>query len=218
MATLRFVGRDDQTLMADDTLRVKQLILDKSGMLDLQLVRLIVEDKLDLVMGVLGAGSDTTLLVSGEITGGSNDGFIEGKLIYLARSDVVNFPMGINGFYNALRLSNVTENTVIVVEARVPDPTQLKPTEDMVGIADEVEWVITTMGDSMEVGVSAIFNGVDLIEFSNGQFIRAEGYAPTLVKFSLSDTLYRYRFRKYLLILLGNEVVVVFIFDCWIFR
>jgi len=190
MNGLRFVGPDDQVLRGDDTLRVKNLTLEKTGDLNLEVTRLIVEDNLDLITGVLGAGADTTLLVSGNITGGSNDGFIEGKLIHLTKSDEVFFPLGINGFYNALTLTGVPGNTVIVVEVRVPDPAQLLPTEDMVGIADEVEWAITAMGEPFEVRASAIFNGIDLTQFSNGQEIRADGYAPSLVKYGINDTIY----------------------------
>jgi len=190
MAGLRFVGNNDQVLKADDTLRVKSLTMSKELALNLDMDRLIVEDSLEIISGVLGAGSDTTLLVSGEIIGGSDDGFIEGKVVHLAKTDQVSFPLGLNGFYNAITIDNVPENTVIVVEARLPDPDRLKPTDEMVGISDEVEWVITTPGDPIEIQASAIFNGIDLVEFSNGQPIRAQGYSPTLVKFGSQDTAY----------------------------
>ena len=62
----------------------------------------------------------------------------------------------------------------------------------MVGIADEVEWVITTTNqDSVEVSISTLFSGVDLTNFSNGQSIRAQAYSPTVVKLGPNDTIYQ---------------------------
>ncbi|MGL1889084.1 MAG: hypothetical protein OCD76_21405 [Reichenbachiella sp.] len=195
MQSIVFVGADDQTLSANDTLRVNNLSMDKESesQLNLGVELVIVEETLAIVSGVLGAGADTTLLASGEITGGSDDGFIEGKLVSLTQSDKVSFPLGVNGFYNAITLSNLPENVIIVVESSVPDSDRLKPTEDMIGISSEVEWIITTPGDSIEVSASAIFSGIDLSfdGLSNGQFINAQDYTPVLVKYSASDTLYQ---------------------------
>ncbi len=192
MESIRFVGPDDQTLFANDTFEIINLSMQKSAALYLSVPQVVVLGGLEVISGVLGAGADTMLLVSGEITGGSDDGFIEGKLVSQTQSDEVSFPLGVNGFYNAITLSNLPQNVTIVVESSVPDSERLKPTEDMIGISSEVEWIITTPGDSIEVSASAIFSGIDLSfdGLSNGQFINAQDYTPVLVKFSASDTLY----------------------------
>ncbi len=193
-AGLRFVGQSDQTITANDTIRVKRMTMAKSGKLNLQVRRLIVEDLLDIISGVLGAGADTTLLVSGEITGGGNDGYIEGKLVHFSKLETIRFPLGLNGFYNGLTLTGVPPNTLIVVEVRQADPDILMPSEDMIGIADEVEWAITAMSnqDSVEVGISATFNGVDLsiAGLPNGQDVRSRERAPALAKYGKGDSLY----------------------------
>jgi len=121
------------------------------------------------------------------------EGFIEGKIVSLTQDTEASFPMGVNGFYNAITLSNLTENLTIVVESGTPDLERLLPTEDMIGIADEVEWVITAPNASVEVRASAIFSGIDLSfnGLSNGQFINAQDYTPVLVKFGPLDTLYQ---------------------------
>lgn len=195
MESIKFVGADDQQLSANDTLIVNVLSLDKQSELNMgDGVFAVVEGSLEIVSGVLGAGSDTTLLVSGEISGGSDDGFIEGKIVALTQSEEINFPMGVNGAYNALMLSNLKIGETIIVESRFADQVKLRPTEDMIGIADEIEWVVTTNSeDSIEVTASAIFNGIDL-SFeglsSFDQYVRADEYTPVLVKYSSSDTLY----------------------------
>lgn len=194
MANLKFVGPGDQVLSADDTLRVQMLTMEKSSVLTLDVERLIVQDGLDIISGVLGAGADTTLLVSGEITGGGDDGYIEGKLIHLTKSPDINFPLGLNGFFNGITLTGLPDNTVIVVEVRQADPDMLTPSDDMIGIADEVEWAITAMSDldSIEVGISATFNGVDLslAGLPIAMDVRSRDRAPSLAKYGRGDSLY----------------------------
>lgn len=195
MANLRFVGPGNQTLTANDTLRIGMMTMEKDSVLTLDLNRLIVRDGLDIVTGVLGAGADTTLIVSGEITGGGDDGYVEGKLVHLVSTDEINFPLGNNGFFNGLTLTGIPDNTIVVVEVRRADPDRLLPTNEMIGIADEVEWEITVVSsdqDSIEVGASATFNGVDLTlaGLPNGADINSDSRGPSLAKFGRGDSLY----------------------------
>jgi hypothetical protein len=54
-----------------------------------------------------------------------------------------------------------------------------------------VEWIVEALEDSVEVTVSVTFSGVDLQNLSNGEFIRANAYQPTLQLFDEADTLFR---------------------------
>ncbi|WP_420575622.1 hypothetical protein [Ekhidna sp.] len=188
VGNIKFTGRADQNLKGD-TLQVGDFIVDKQGKLTLLTDRVIVSGALETTNGVIDAEDEDDILVSGS-SQGSGQGYVEGKLVGISQGTPVTFPMGVNGSPNYVTISNLPNNAVVSVECKIPDQTTLYPDEDMVGISDEVEWILKVSGDSVEAQISVNFSGVDLENFSNGEEIRAFEYEPAIVLFSKTDTLF----------------------------
>ena len=188
VGNIKFTGRDNQELNGD-TLNAGNFVVDKQGTLTLLTDRVIVSGSLMTDNGVIDAEDEDDLLVSGS-SEGAGEGYVEGKLVGISQGRPVTFPMGVNGSPNYVTINNLPDGAVVSVECRIPDPTTLLPDEDMVGISDEVEWILRVTGDSINANVSVNFSGVDLQNFSNGQEIRSNGYEPAIVLFSKEDTLY----------------------------
>ena len=187
---LKFVGASNQSIFGD-TLYTESLEVNKANnsKLILESEQVIVEGSFQIVMGVIESEDDLDLIVTGT-GGGADDGYVEGNLVGQIQNGPVTFPMGVNNFSNYITLSGNAQGAVVKVSCKVPDPEKLIPTENMVGIADEVEWIITTTGEPFEATATIEFNGIDLANFSNGEFIRAQAYAPSVVKFGNEDTTY----------------------------
>ncbi len=188
VGNIKFTGRDNQELNGD-TLNAGNFVVDKQGTLTLLTDRVIVSGSLMTDNGVIDAEDEDDLLVSGS-SEGAGDGYVEGKLVGVSQGRPVTFPMGVNGSPNYVTINNLPDGAIVSVECRLPDPNTLLPDEDMVGISDEVEWILRVTGDSINANVSVNFSGVDLQNFSNGQNIRSNGYEPAIVLFSKEDTLY----------------------------
>lgn len=188
VGNLKFTGVDDQNL-SGDTLDVGDFIVDKQGKLTLLTDRVIVTGALETTNGVIDAEEEEDLLVSGS-SQALGSGYVEGKLVGISQGAPVTFPMGVNGSANYVTISNLEEGAIVTVECRIPDQNDLLPDEEMVGISDEVEWILKVSGDSTMAQVSVNFSGVDLNNFSNGEPIRANLYTPAIALFSKEDTLY----------------------------
>jgi len=188
VGNLKFTGAADQNL-SGDTLSVGDFIVDKQGRLILLTDRVIVTGALQTVNGSIVAPDEDDLLVSGS-SPGAGQGYVEGKLVGISQGGPVTFPMGVNGAPNYVTLSDLPTGTIVSVECIVPDPTTLYPDEDMVGISDEVAWVVKAIGDSVNARFTVNFSGVDLQNLSNGRPIRAFEYEPALVAFFKQDTLF----------------------------
>ncbi|WP_436517178.1 hypothetical protein [Ekhidna sp. To15] len=188
VGNLKFTGANDQSL-SGDTLEVGDFVVDKQGKLTLLTDRIIVSGALQTTNGVIDAEDDDDLLVSGS-SQALGSGYVEGKLVGISRGGPVTFPMGVNGSPNYMTISNLAAGSIVSVECRVPDQNQLLPDEDMVGLSDEVEWILKVKGDSTTAQISVNFSGVDLNSFSNGEAIRANVYTPAIALFSKQDTLY----------------------------
>lgn len=188
IGNIKFTGRTDQNLNGD-TLNVGDFVVDKQGKLTLLTDRVIVSGALQTINGVIDAEDEDDILVSGS-SQGSGQGYVEGKLVGISQGGPVTFPMGVNGAPNYVTISNLPTNTIVSVECKIPDQSTLYPDEDMVGISDEVEWVLKVSGDSVSAQVAVNFSGVDLENFSNGQNIRSRAYEPAIVVFSKTDTLF----------------------------
>ena len=188
VGNIMFTGDQDQNLRGD-TLNVGDFIVDKQGTLTLLTDRVIVSGALETTMGVVDAEDEEDLLVSGS-SEAAGTGYVEGKLIGISQGGPVTFPMGVNGSANYVTVSNLESGAIVSVECRIPEQNQLLPDEDMVGLSDEVEWILKVSGDSTNASVSVNFSGVDLNNFSNGESIRANAYTPAIALFSKEDTLY----------------------------
>ncbi|MEO9485404.1 MAG: hypothetical protein ABJG47_18235 [Ekhidna sp.] len=187
VGNIKFNGVLDQEL-SGDTLDVGNFIVDKQGRLNLLTDQVIVSGGLETINGVVDAAEEE-LLVSGSFPSGG-DGYVDGKLLGISRGNPVTFPMGVNGAPNYMTISNLPSGSIVSVECKVPIQNELLPDEDMVGISDEVEWILKVSGDSVEAQVSVNFSGVDLQNLSNGEPIRSLAYEPAIVIFSKEDTLY----------------------------
>ncbi len=190
IGSLRFVGTGDQTLDADTTLFVINMEVNKTGNVVVMADSVRVSGNLDVTAGVIQTESLDDLIVTGE-SSDDGEGYVEGKLLGVSSEDPVTFPMGINGFTNYISFTSTKPGLTMIVDCVVPNPETLLPTEDMVGISDEVEWQVRTKRDSTSVLVTVNFSGLDLVNFSNGQSIRADAYAPALVVIQKGDTIYR---------------------------
>ncbi|MEQ9467334.1 MAG: gliding motility-associated C-terminal domain-containing protein [Ekhidna sp.] len=188
IGNIKFTGRADQNINGG-VLEVGDFIVDKQGKLTLLTEQIIVSGSLVTENGVIDAEEDDDILVSGS-SQGTGQGYVEGKLVGISRGNPVTFPMGVNGSPNYVTISNLPNNAIVSVECKIPDANQLFPDEDIVGISDEVEWVLKVTGDSVQAQVSVSFSGVDLQNLSNGENIRAFDYEPAIVLFSKTDTLF----------------------------
>jgi len=187
VGSLKFRGPNEQNLNGD-TLEVVNFIVDKQGQLNLLTDRILVFGALETVNGVIDAEEDD-IIVSGS-SDGSGQGYVEGKLVGISQGAPVTFPMGVNGAPNYVTIADLPNNTQASVEIQVPDVSSLIPNEDIVGISDEVEWILKVVGDSINTRLEINFSGVDLLDLPNSQNIRAFDYQPAIVIYSPNDTTY----------------------------
>lgn len=188
VGNLKFTGANDQNL-SGDTLDVGDFIVDKQGKLTLLTDRIVVSGALETTNGIIDAEDEEDLLVSGS-SQALGSGYVEGKLVGISQGGPVTFPMGVNGSPNYMTISNLASGSIVSVECRIPDQNQLLPNEDMVGLSDEVEWILKVKGDSTTAQIAVNFSGVDLNNLSNGEPVRANLYTPAIAIFSKQDTLY----------------------------
>ncbi|MEM0941582.1 MAG: gliding motility-associated C-terminal domain-containing protein [Bacteroidota bacterium] len=186
---LKFIGLSDQSIIGD-TLFVTDMKVDKTGNVKMETERVFVSGNLDVTSGVVQTDDINDLIVTGWCSE-DGTGYVEGKLVGLSAGDPVAFPMGLNGFTNYITFSDTKPGVKIIVDCLSPDSSTLFPTEDMVGIADEVEWQVRTVADSTLTTMIVNFSGLDLINFSNGQPIHANAYAPALVVFQKGNSVYQ---------------------------
>ncbi len=195
VGSLKFVGTGDQTL-SGDSLNVENVEVDKTGEVILQTRQVIVTGTLNTTMGVIQAEDELDLLVTGG-SDGSGQGFVEGQLVGFSTGQPVSFPMGVNGSPNYITLSGATTGSVIRVECRIPNPDELNPDEEIIGISEEVEWVVTSLGDldgdslTTDASLAIDFSGVDLSTLTNGEQIQADVYEPAIVMLVDGDSLWR---------------------------
>ena len=188
IGNLQLVGQGAQEIVGT-SLVVNEFEVNSSSNVSIKADRLQVDDDFNVVNGAILTNELAALIVLGQFF--SSRGFIEGTLTGFTKSDPVTFPMGAGGFSNYISLSNTTTDIETVITCQVPaDVSTLLPTEDMVGIADEVEWIIQTTGETTEANISVDFSGLDFINFSNGQPINADVYEPVLAVFQEGDTIY----------------------------
>lgn len=188
VGSLKFVGAGDQEIIGD-TLFVTDLEINKTGNVKVLTAQVFVSGNLNVISGVIQTDDIDDLIVTGQ-SSEEGDGYVEGKLVGLSSGSPVSFPMGVNGFRNSLTFSNTQAGTRLIVNCLVPDPAELLPSDEMVGIADEVEWQVRAADGNTQAVVTANFSGLDFINFSNGESIRADGYAPALVIIQKKDTIY----------------------------
>jgi hypothetical protein len=195
VGNITFLGVGDQLLIGSTAppLSVGDLTVDKTGKLILN-AKITVTGNLNVTNGVVESNNVDDLIV----TGGSDatgNGFVEGSLVGSTTGSPLTFPMGItagNGteFKNYITISSTKPGVVIHVECKPAVPATLLPDEDIVGIADEVEWILTAIGDSTDALITVNYSGVDLSNFSNGKPINANAYEAAIASYFKTDTLH----------------------------
>ncbi len=190
---LTLMGDTDQNMIGQD-LTAGLLTVRKSGAVYLESNQLSAES-LDLQSGIFHSDAEHQLYVSNgqSVFGGSSNAFVSGSLtLESASSEPLRFPMGIGGeFYEELSLSDVPIGSRINVLVQQPDQDLLIPGDSLIGLADEVEWVISqTTPTRFTSGVEIMFEGVDLENFPHRNEIRAEDYAIVIAKLKQDTLLY----------------------------
>ncbi len=189
VGNLLFNGDSDQTLSGDSLLAL-DVSVDKQGDLILLSNNLIVQGTLDIQEGVIQSEEEDDLLVTGS-SQGTASGFVEGKLVGITTGSSLTFPMGVNGSANYITLNGVTSNGVVLRMVCQTPQGALLPDEEMVGIADQVEWFVQTVnGETIEAQITVDYSGLDFTNFSNGAPIRSNGFEPAIATFVEIDTLY----------------------------
>ena len=172
------------------SLAIDEVEVNSSAVILIDVDTIRVEGNFDVVDGVIQTTETSSIVVKGIFNPGG--GLIEGTIIGYTKDQPITFPMGVGGFANYISLGNTVSDLPLIVTCQVPpDLSQLLPTEEMIGIADEVEWIIQTQTDSTEALISVDYSGLDFLNFSNGRFINADVYEPALVVFQNGDTIYQ---------------------------
>ncbi|WP_420318319.1 hypothetical protein [Ekhidna sp.] len=188
IGNIKFIGDNDQ-ILDGGTIETGDFVVDKQGSLILMTAQITVTGELQTTNGVIETQKEDDILVTGT-TMGSGLGYVEGKLFGISKGTPITFPMGVNGSPNYMTISNLPENTRVNVECIIPDQNTLYPDDEMIGISDEVEWIVKVSGASVEAQIQVNFSGVDLNNFTNGTNIRSRVENPGLVLFSKADTLF----------------------------
>ena len=186
--SIKFTGTGNQSLTGEG-LNFTDFVVEKEGELLLNGSRMFISGVFSALSGEFQVSEDQELVFSGA-TLEDGEGYVEGRAIGRSAGTPMIFPMGIDGFPNYITLEGVEQGRIVNVRIDQPDPSALLPDEDIVGIANQLEWVINPEGEAVEATITVDFSGIDLENFTNGQEIRSEKYEPALVLFSRADTLY----------------------------
>jgi len=186
---LEFVGDEGRTVSGTNLI-IEDFIVNTGGNIILNASSITVQNNLNLTSGKVIADDPNDLFVLGNIVT-SRQGYVEGYLGARKNNAEITFPMGIDDNLNFITFSGADSGNDLLVLIQKPNPIQLIPGEDIQGLADEVEWVVSTDASTADVNVSVNFSGVDLENLPNGQSIRSEKYAPSLELFQEGDSAYQ---------------------------
>ncbi len=190
---ITLMGDDDQNVIGQN-LTAGLLTLRKSGEVHLQSNQLMAE-ALDLQSGIFNSDAEHQLYVSNgqSVTGGSSGAHVAGSLtMQSVSSEPLRFPMGIDGtYYEELFLKSAPAGTSINVIVRQPDADRLIPGDSLIGLADEVEWIISHDNSTPFTSVVGIvFEGLDLENYPHQNDIRADKYVTVLARLKNDTLLY----------------------------
>jgi hypothetical protein len=188
IGSIKFIGTADQQLLGEELIFL-DFTVDKDGQLIVNPRKVTVNGTMSMARGVIKTDADQEVVIKGStISGGT--GYIEGRALGVLSNGELTFPTGINGFTNYITFSGFDPNITFEVRILRPDGSTLNPDEDIVGIADQVEWQVVSPEVPASAFVSVDFSGIDLQNFQNGEPIRSEKYEAALVMYTADDTLY----------------------------
>ncbi|MEQ9423861.1 MAG: hypothetical protein RJQ09_05545 [Cyclobacteriaceae bacterium] len=177
LGNVEFKGERFQVLNGE-VVDLDRLIINNARGVQLQTDSLIA-NSLFLDDGVLFT-TGSALLVEEETLGGNDFSHIEGGLWQKSKGSRLEFPMGIEGSFNALSMNNVPNEGFIKVEIHKPLEQDLTPGDSLTGLATKACWRIDYLGSVASSKLSIDFSGFDLQNLSNAQPIRAFRYSPVI--------------------------------------
>jgi hypothetical protein len=186
---LKFIG-DNLQVLRGDTLLVTSLTLEKTNQLEILADQLTITDSLTVNSGILINDNPGAVRVTGVVTGGADNAHVQGNIVRISDGSPMVFPLGINGSYNEIQVSNIPAGEIVFVECEIPEPTDGNVPEEVVGLSENVAWTIISEQDSALVEIDVDYNGVDIVAASTTGSINADLYEPAIVKRSPRDTSY----------------------------
>ncbi|SNT24938.1 C-terminal domain of CHU protein family protein [Ekhidna lutea] len=187
IGNITFSGVEDQAIFGT-TLMVIDFVVDKDDTLFLNTNEIEVTGELRANNGIIKTQKEDDILVSGSSqTNGA--GYVQGKLFGKSKGGPVTFPMGVNGAPNYVTISNLPDQTVVSVECKLPNSSTLIRDQDIIGISDDVEWIISSE-DSVEIQLTIDYSGIDWTSLVGDTTINSDLYSPAIVLFSKDDSLY----------------------------
>ena len=180
------IGNVELTGATDQLLQGKELVserfeLNKNNRAIVESNKLDITKELILNSGILSVSSSKLTVLSGLITGGSEQSFVTGGLSIISTgTNNLLFPVGMADQYEAFTIHSAPIGE-ITVECWMPDPNTLVPGDSLIGLADEAAWELT-VGENVTLNsqVSINYNNLDLQNFPLNNPIRANKYAPTI--------------------------------------
>jgi len=189
---LGFVGTDDQAIYGGE-ITIDSLGVNKLGKVVVRTAQIIVSGNLDVLSGAIETEEIDDLLVTGS-SSTDGDGYVLGKLVGLSTGGEITFPMGFEldgeGYKNYVTFSGTEPGIRLVVDC-IPNPDSLFLSEEMIGIAEQVEWVVMTRANSTDARVTVDFSGLNLLNFTESNQINATTYEPAIVTLNQGDTIFQ---------------------------
>lgn len=180
LGNIELTGTTDQLIKGKD-LVAERFNMNKNNKAIVESNKLNITKELVLNSGILSVSSSKLTVLSGLITGGSEQSFVTGSLSIISTgTNNLLFPVGNDDQYEAITIHDAP-NGELTVECWEPDPNTLVPGDSLIGLADEAAWELT-VGENVTLNsqISINYNDLDLQNFPIDNPIRANKYAPTI--------------------------------------
>ena len=173
-------GDADQQI-SGGKLEVEHLEIDKLNRVIIQSEALNVKEELTLTNGILSVQNSSLFVESGSFTSTGRESFVEGAMsVAIAHSGRYTFPVGLAGSYQGISFE-VPAGDTVEVGAVEPDREAMIPGDSLIGLSDEVAWVINHKGEGkIESTLEADYTNLDLVRFPVENPIRANKYVPVI--------------------------------------
>jgi hypothetical protein len=181
-----------EQLMMGETLQFSSLEIDKNGRLEVYASKAHIHDSLLLKSGILSVLNTDLVVTSGKVGNSGQSSFVEGLLqVVPSESGSLHFPVGVAEVYQGISLEVGSQDTV-KVEAMVPVSSEMIPGDSLIGVADQVVWIVSHAGlGDLNANITLDYNNVDFENFPVSRPIRANNYAPVVVAYVPKKESYR---------------------------
>ena len=183
--TMAFKGGKNQ-LISNTNLTIKNLTVNKTGVVTLLGNYILVTDKLSFENGILTKGANTEVIIGPtarvDYFLGSMS-YFEGEIIAQGTLDR-RFPVGNDGFYGTIGLINVrgTDATEFALSMSHQNSEAAIPDAELIGVSDDNIWKVDFRKgfvDSLQIEID--FISEDLENFTNENVIRRRFDSPVIV-------------------------------------